>query len=212
MSNTPHERSAAPRVPSGDAAAATAGAGAVPGGQHQQSRGPGPGDHADGAIDRRPVAEAAAPREGATGPAPTGGAPTGTGSAGAGRAASSTGGTARGEETGTSEYAGTYDPVVDPALDTPAKRGVSGTVWAALIVGVVVLILLLVFIIQNNVATQFEFLAWSFSLPLGVAMLLSAIAGALIMALVGSVRMFTLSHRLRKLERERERIKHALQG
>ena len=38
------------------------------------------------------------------------------------------------------------------------------------------------------------------------------LSGALIMALVGSVRMFTLSHRLRKLERERERIKHALQG
>lgn len=211
MSNTPHERSAAPRVPADDAAA-PAGAGPVPGGQHQQSRGPVRGDHADGAIDRRPVAENGAPREGATGPAPTGGAPTGTGAAGAGRAASPTGGAAHGEDTGTSEYVGTYDPVVDPALDTPVKRGVSGTVWAALIVGVVVLILLLVFIIQNNVATQFEFLAWTFSLPLGVAMLLSAIAGALIMALVGSVRMFTLSHRLRKLERERERIKHALQG
>lgn len=206
MSNTPHERSAAPRVPADDAAA-PAGTGPVPGGQHQHSRGPVRGDHADGTIDRHPVTEADAPRGGATGPAPTG-----TGSAGAGRAASPTGGAERGENTGTSEYAGTYDPVVDPALDTPVKRGVSGTVWAALIVGVIVLILLLVFIIQNNVATQFEFLAWTFSLPLGVAMLLSAIAGALIMALVGSVRMFTLSHRLRKLERERERIKHALQG
>ena len=36
------------------------------------------------------------------------------------------------------------------------------------------------------------------------------LAGALIMALVGSVRMFALSHRLRKLERERERIRHTL--
>lgn len=202
MSNTPHERSAAPRVPADDAAAAPAGAGPVPGGLPPQSRGPVRGDHADGALDQHAVTGSGAHQTGTAGAAPTG----------AGRAASPTGGTARGEETGTSEYAGTYDPVVDPALDTPAKRGVSGTVWAALVVGVVVLILLLVFIIQNNVATQFEFLAWSFSLPLGVAMLLSAIAGALIMALVGSVRMFTLSHRLRKLERERERIKHALQG
>lgn len=210
MSNTPHERSAAPRVPADDAAAAPSGAGPVPGGQPQRSRGPARDDHADGALDRHPVTEAGAPRGGAAGA--TGAAPTGTGSGEAGRAASPTGGAARAEETGTSEYTGTYDPVVDPALDTPAKRGVSGTVWAALIVGVVVLILLLVFIIQNNVTTQFEFLAWTFSLPLGVAMLLSAIAGALIMALVGSVRMFTLSHRLRKLERERERIKHALQG
>ncbi|WP_423446099.1 lipopolysaccharide assembly protein LapA domain-containing protein [Kocuria sp. KSNUG] len=202
MSNTPHERSAAPRVPDDDAAAAPAGAGPVPGAQPQQGRGPARHDRPDGALDRHSVTDADASRAGAAGAASTG-----TGPAGAGRAASPTGGAARGEETGTSEYTGTYDP----ALDTPVKRGVSGTVWAALIVGVIVLILLLVFIIQNNVATQFEFLAWTFSLPLGVAMLLSAIAGALIMALVGSVRMFTLSHRLRKLERERERIKHTLQ-
>ena len=101
---------------------------------------------------------------------------------------------------------------VDPTLDAPAGRGVSGTVWAALIAGGVVLILLLVFILQNNVPAHFEYMAWSFSLPLGVAMLLSAIAGALIMALVGSVRMFGLSRRLHKLEKERERIKHTLQG
>ena len=43
-------------------------------------------------------------------------------------------------------------------------------------------------------------------------MLLSAIAGALIMALVGSVRMFSLGHRVRKLERERERIRTSLHG
>lgn len=98
----------------------------------------------------------------------------------------------------------------DPTLDGPKKRGVSGAVWAALISGVIILILLLVFIIQNNVSTQFEYMAWQFSLPLGAAMLLSAVAGALVMALVGSVRMFTLSHRVRKLEKERARIQDTL--
>lgn len=98
----------------------------------------------------------------------------------------------------------------DPALDEPTKRGVSGVVWAALILGVIILILLLIFIIQNNVATRFEYMAWQFSLPLGVAMLLSAVAGALVMALVGSVRMFKLGHRVRKLEKERARIVDSL--
>lgn len=101
-------------------------------------------------------------------------------------------------------------PPTDPALDQPKKRGVSGTVWAALILGVIILILLLVFIIQNNVSTGFHYMAWEFSLPLGVAILLAAIAGALVMALVGSVRMFTLGHRVRRLEKERSRIKDAL--
>ncbi|MBD2762554.1 DUF1049 domain-containing protein [Kocuria sp. cx-455] len=98
----------------------------------------------------------------------------------------------------------------DPTLDGPKKPGVSGIVWAALILGVVILILLLIFIIQNNVSTRFEYMAWQFSLPLGVAMLLSAVAGALVMALVGSVRMLTLSHRVRKLEKERARIQDTL--
>ncbi|WP_431813799.1 LapA family protein [Kocuria sp. cx-455] len=98
----------------------------------------------------------------------------------------------------------------DPTLDGPTKRGVSGIVWAALILGVIILILLLIFIIQNNVSTRFEYMAWQFSLPLGVAMLLSAVAGALVMALVGSVRMLTLSHRVRKLEKERARIQDTL--
>lgn len=98
----------------------------------------------------------------------------------------------------------------DPTLDGPKKAGVSGFVWAALILGVIILILLLIFIIQNNVSTRFEYMAWQFSLPLGVAMLLSAVAGALVMALVGSVRMFTLSHRVRKLEKERARIQDTL--
>lgn len=101
-------------------------------------------------------------------------------------------------------------PATDPTLDEPTKRGVSGIVWAALILGVIILILLLIFIIQNNVSTRFEYMAWQFSLPLGVAMLLSAVAGALVMALVGSVRMFKLSHRVRKLEKERARIKETL--
>lgn len=104
----------------------------------------------------------------------------------------------------------TTAPTPDPALDQPKKRGVSGTVWAALILGVIILILLLVFVIQNNASVGFEYMAWSFNLPLGVAILLAAIAGALVMALVGSVRMFTLSRRVRRLEKERSRIKDAL--
>jgi uncharacterized integral membrane protein len=98
----------------------------------------------------------------------------------------------------------------DPRLDEHPKRGIAGTTWIALILGLLILILLLVFILQNNVPADFTYLGWTFSLPLGVAMLLAAIAGALIMALVGSVRLFKLGHRVRMLEKEREAIKRAL--
>jgi uncharacterized integral membrane protein len=41
-------------------------------------------------------------------------------------------------------------------------------------------------------------------MPLGVAMLFAAIAGALVTAMVGTVRMFVLGRSVRTLEHERD--------
>lgn len=97
----------------------------------------------------------------------------------------------------------------DPKLDGH-DSGPGAGVWATLIVGILVLILLLIFILQNMGDISINYLPWTFSLPLGVAMLLAAIAGALVMGLVGSVRLFALNRRVRKLEKDRERIKSTL--
>ncbi len=99
---------------------------------------------------------------------------------------------------------------LDPALDAHQRQGITGGTWIALILGTLILILLLIFILQNNVPADFAFFGFAFSLPLGVAMLFAAIAGVLIAALLGSVRLFKLSRRVRKLEKERETIKSAL--
>lgn len=82
-----------------------------------------------------------------------------------------------------------------------SKGGMSGGVWVSLILGAVITVLLLVFIIQNNTASQFQYFGWNFSLPLGVAMLLAAIAGVLVAGIVGSVRIFILSRRLKKVQK-----------
>ncbi|SMY12981.1 LapA family protein [Brevibacterium jeotgali] len=82
-----------------------------------------------------------------------------------------------------------------------AKGGMSGGVWVSLILGAVITVMLLVFIIQNNTAAQFQYFGWTFSLPLGVAMLLAAIAGVLVAGIVGSVRIFVLSRRLKKVQK-----------
>lgn len=99
---------------------------------------------------------------------------------------------------------------LDPSLDAHQRQGITGATWIALILGTVILVLLLIFILQNNVAADFAYFGFQFSLPLGVAMLFAAIAGVLIAALLGSVRLFKLSRRVRKLEKERETIKRAL--
>jgi len=99
---------------------------------------------------------------------------------------------------------------LDAALDGHQRQGVSVGTWFALILGTIVLVLLLIFILQNNETTGFSFLGLDFSLPLGVAMLFAAIAGVLITALLGSVRLFKVSRRVRRLEKERETIKRAI--
>lgn len=86
-----------------------------------------------------------------------------------------------------------------------AKSGLSGGAWASLIAGTVVLVLLLIFIIQNNTTTGFQYFGWHFELPLGVAMLLAAIAGVLVAGIIGTVRIFVLQRKLKRIERAVER-------
>ena len=94
-------------------------------------------------------------------------------------------------------------PDPDTALVEARRRSRSRAAWVALIVGVVVLIFMLVFILQNNVPTQFTFLAWTFSIPLGVSVLFAGIGGALITAMVGTIRMIVLGRSVKRLEHSR---------
>lgn len=91
------------------------------------------------------------------------------------------------------------DATVVPEVTAPQTGGLSIGMWVSMVVGAVVLVLLLVFILQNNVSTQIHFFGWSFSLPLGVALLLTAVGGLLIAGVVGSIRILQLRHRLRKI-------------
>jgi len=99
-----------------------------------------------------------------------------------------------------------------PAADltprpAPARaRSLSRAAWTALVVGIVALVFILIFVLQNNVATQLTLLAWTFTLPLGVAALFAAIAGALITAGVGTVRMMVLGRSVRHLRRDAARV------
>lgn len=90
------------------------------------------------------------------------------------------------------------------------KSSTTAGLWVALILGALLLILLLVFVVQNNTPASFQYFQWSFTLPLGVAMLVAAVAGALIMAAVGSVRMMQMSWQLRKYRKQQERIQDTL--
>lgn len=91
-------------------------------------------------------------------------------------------------------------PINDPVLDTkpPLPRDEAGkftragALWTALAGGFVVLILLLVFVMQNTDTTTIYMFGWAWQLPVGVALLLAAIAGGLLTFLVGTVRILQL--------------------
>ncbi|WP_046301931.1 lipopolysaccharide assembly protein LapA domain-containing protein [Mycobacterium sp. UM_Kg27] len=89
----------------------------------------------------------------------------------------------------------TSSPPPAPAA-MPLTR--AGALWTALIAGFLVLIVLLVFITQNTGPVDLAFLTWTWSLPAGVAILLAAICGGLVTALVGTARIYQLRRAAKK--------------
>lgn len=82
----------------------------------------------------------------------------------------------------------------------------TAALWSSLILGFLILIVLLIFIAQNTASTPFTFLTWHWNLQLGVAILLAAVCGGLITALVSAARMFQLRRVAKKnLEAARKR-------
>ena len=92
-----------------------------------------------------------------------------------------------------------------PAMEAKQPSGVQGSfaggTWIALIAGALLLIVLLVFIMQNQDQVDLVLFAWNFRFPAGIGFLLAAISGALIMALVGGVRMFQLRRQIIKTDK-----------
>jgi uncharacterized integral membrane protein len=81
------------------------------------------------------------------------------------------------------------------------RRTRLGGWWMALIASAVVLLVLLIFVLQNGQRVRISFLGARASLPLGVALLLAAIGGVLIVAIPGTGRII----QLRRLARRRDR-------
>jgi len=68
----------------------------------------------------------------------------------------------------------------------------------ALIAGAIVLILLLVFILENTESVKISYFGAGFHMPLGVALLLAAIGGALLVGIFGAARIVQLRRTVRR--------------
>jgi uncharacterized integral membrane protein len=93
--------------------------------------------------------------------------------------------------------AGQPGPAAPPPLPLPLPQHkirptrLSG-LWLAVVFFAVVLLFLLIFILQNGRAVDVSYLGMHGHLPLGVAMLLSAVCGVLLTILAGAARISQL--------------------
>ncbi len=85
-----------------------------------------------------------------------------------------------------------------PSPDPAVRHSRTGGLWVGLILSALVLLVLLVFILQNGAPVQISFFSLEGVLPTGVALLLAAIAGILLVAIPGSVRILQLRRAARR--------------
>ena len=128
-------------------------------------------------------------------------------------------GTAR-PSAGTPSGAGSPEPAAGvsrgvPATDaTPAtgpraaadQPGVTraGVVWAAVVAALVLLILLIIFILQNQDLVLVRYFGLEGTVPLGMALFIASVSGAVVVAVAGGARILQLrtnAHRARAAQR-----------
>src|SRR2546423_15651234 len=82
------------------------------------------------------------------------------------------------------------EPESEP-LPGESRTRLSGA-WTAVVIGLVALVVILIFILQNQQSVQVSFLVFSGHLPLAVALLFAMILGALIVFAFGAAVLFQL--------------------
>jgi uncharacterized integral membrane protein len=106
---------------------------------------------------------------------------------------------------GTAEPGATPPVTETPPTTAPAdhalKRTRAGGTWAAIACFAVLLLFLLIFILQNGHEVAVSYLGANGHVPLGVALLLAAVCGALLVVLAGMARILQLRTTARRHRR-----------
>jgi putative membrane protein len=84
------------------------------------------------------------------------------------------------------------DVTAEPEALLGERRTRLSGAWTAVAVGLVALVVILVFILQNQQSIEVSFLMFSGHLPLAVALLFAMILGALIVFAFGAARLLQL--------------------
>ncbi|MDQ0662061.1 putative integral membrane protein [Arthrobacter ulcerisalmonis] len=105
-------------------------------------------------------------------------------------------------EPGTPPTATTPGPAAGGTADRKVTR--AGVIWAGVVAALVLLILLIIFILQNQDQALVRFLGFERSVPLGMALFIAAVTGGVLVAVAGGARILQLrsnAHRARTAQR-----------
>ncbi len=77
----------------------------------------------------------------------------------------------------------------------------ASAVWVATGAALLLLIMLIVFMLQNSAKVEVHFLSLTGTIPLGLALLIAAVAGGVLVAVAGAARVTQLRMNARRLRR-----------
>ena len=116
---------------------------------------------------------------------------------------------ASGSATPPEQTASSAKPVPPGLPQHTVKRTRISGVWAAVASFAVILLLLLIFILQNGRTVEVSYFGAHGHIPLGAALLLAAVAGILLIALPGGARILQLrvtAHRHRRTDDRQQAV------
>ncbi|HEY2597307.1 MAG TPA: lipopolysaccharide assembly protein LapA domain-containing protein [Candidatus Dormibacteraeota bacterium] len=94
-------------------------------------------------------------------------------------------------ETPREEPAPAPDKPADEPLPGERRTRLSGA-WTSIVIGLVALVVILVFILQNQQSVKIKFLMFEGNLPVAIALLFALILGAVIVFAFGAARILQL--------------------
>ena len=97
------------------------------------------------------------------------------------------------------DQASTPAPGGEPERDV-RRLTRAGATWVAVSAALVLLVLLIVFMLQNPTRVDIDYFGMAASIPLGMAMLIAAVAGGILVAIAGAARILQLRRAARRKE------------
>ncbi|HJX80375.1 LapA family protein [Glutamicibacter sp.] len=94
-------------------------------------------------------------------------------------------------------------PPPEPESKLPATK--LGRIWTASVLGLIVLVLLIIFIAQNQDQVTLRYFTYEGQVNLGLALFIAAVAGGLLIAAVGAARVIQLRATARKDRKAQKR-------